>query len=164
MPRPLLVVLSVLLSVTIGCSPSGDGASGSAAIVWFTLPDGARFSSEQLDRFDDLYMAADKAYASEDYVTCIDRFDEVLAIYDGNDRVWFGRSYCQALAGYADEAIVSLERGVELFGGGARLIENDSDFDSLRELPAYLALIERAEALDATAAIADPMQGDAEAG
>ncbi|RMG47871.1 MAG: hypothetical protein D6718_02730 [Acidobacteria bacterium] len=77
------------------------------------------------------------------------RFDEALAALDEAERggapiarVAYVRASALALAGRAEEALVHLGRAIEADPDNRAYCLGDPDFDSLREMPGYVALVE----------------------
>ncbi|HVD60672.1 MAG TPA: protein kinase [Gemmatimonadaceae bacterium] len=68
---------------------------------------------------------------------------QALAISPGDATVLYNVACIYATSGESDEAITMLEKAVALGFGHWAWIENDSDFDTLRDHPRYKALLEK---------------------
>jgi adenylate cyclase len=70
---------------------------------------------------------------------------QALAISPGDATVLYNVACIYSVGGEADEAVSLLERAVAAGFGHWKWIENDSDFDPLRNHPGYKALLAKKE-------------------
>ena len=56
-------------------------------------------------------------------------------------RVFFNVACCESRAGQTAEAIEHLRQGIELWEGLREMAQQDSDFDSIRDEPAFKELV-----------------------
>ena len=54
-----------------------------------------------------------------------------------------GKACCESLAGRRDDALEHLRRAIELWDGARALAQGDSDFDPIRDEPAFQELLSR---------------------
>ena len=83
-------------------------------------------------------------YEAGDYGAAADRGRELLEAYPQYPGLAYNVACCASLAGRAADAIEHLGRAIEHSGRFRSYAKEDSDFDPIRDEPAFKQLIERA--------------------
>ena len=82
-------------------------------------------------------------YESGEYAELADRLGEVVAEHPEYADLFYNLACCESLAGRTDDAIEHLRRSIELSPERSRaLAQDDSDFDAIRDEPAFKELID----------------------
>jgi hypothetical protein len=102
---------------------------------WVRLDDSiATFAPEMWDPVRPAYEAGRWAEAARSGRELIaERPDQALLYYN--------TACCESRAGETDAAIEHLRRAIELWAGGREMARHDSDFDAVRDEPAFRALL-----------------------
>lgn len=79
-------------------------------------------------------------YEAGRYDEAVDRGREVLEEFP-HPRIFYNVACCESLAGRKDDAIGHLRHAIELWEGCRDMAKGDSDFDSLRDEPAFQELL-----------------------
>jgi len=83
-------------------------------------------------------------YEAGEYAELADRLREVVAEHPGYADLFYNLACCESLAGRGDDALEHLRRSIELSPERSRaLAQDDSDFDAIRDEPAFRELIGR---------------------
>jgi hypothetical protein len=103
---------------------------------WIGLPDEIqRFSPE-------LWQSLRPLYEAGEYAEVADRAREVLDAHPDYADLFYNVACCESLAGRTADALEHLERAIDLSGGFCRnLARDDSDFDAIRDEPAFEELV-----------------------
>jgi tetratricopeptide (TPR) repeat protein len=81
-------------------------------------------------------------YEAGEYAELADRLREVVAEHPGYADLFYNLACCESLAGRREDSIEHLRRSIELSPGRSRaLARDDSDFDAVRDEPAFKELI-----------------------
>jgi tetratricopeptide (TPR) repeat protein len=80
-------------------------------------------------------------YEAGEYAEAADRGRELLAADPPYSVLYYNVACCESLAGRPQDAIEHLRRAVELSPQSRDYAREDSDFDSLRDEPAFQQLI-----------------------
>jgi mannose-6-phosphate isomerase-like protein (cupin superfamily) len=83
-------------------------------------------------------------YAAGDYAGAADRGRELLEAHPEYPGLAYNVACCESLAGRTDDAIAHLAQAIEHSEVSREFAKGDSDFDPIREEPAFKQLIERA--------------------
>jgi hypothetical protein len=67
------------------------------------------------------------------------RNDDLLACVSRRIRTYFNTACCESLAGQTTEAIEHLRRAIDMWDGCREMAKHDSDFDTIRDEPAFQA-------------------------
>jgi len=102
---------------------------------WVRLPDSvSRFAPELWDPVRPVFEAGRYAEAAAMGRELIEqRPDQAFLFYN--------TACCESLAGETSEAIEHLRQAIELWEGGREMAQHDSDFDPVRDEPAFRALL-----------------------
>jgi hypothetical protein len=102
---------------------------------WVRLPDSvSRFAPELWDPVRPIFQAgryAEAAAMGRDLIE--QRPDQAFLFYN--------TACCESLAGETDASIEHLRRAIEMWDGGREMARHDSDFDRVRDEPAFQALL-----------------------
>ncbi len=88
-----------------------------------------------------LLMRADVRYLQRDYSRAAEDVERALDVDPESSMGWYNLACYQALGGREKEALSALTTLLEKFPEEAAGVRGDADFDSLRELPAFRALV-----------------------
>ena len=103
---------------------------------WIRLPDSIqRFAPE-------LWDPARPLYAAGRYAEAADLGLELIAARPDQAYLFYNVACCESLAGRTDDAVAHLGLAVEMWDGCRELAERDSDFDPIRDEPAFRALVD----------------------
>jgi hypothetical protein len=102
---------------------------------WVGLPDTIeRGQSEAWESLRPLHEA-------REYAEVADRARELLEAHPDDTRLLYNVACCESLAGRTADALEHLGRAIELFEGIRQMANDDSDFDPIRDEPAFKELV-----------------------
>jgi tetratricopeptide (TPR) repeat protein len=104
---------------------------------WVALPD-----SIERDPAVEAWAPVHPLYEAGRYAEAADRGREVLEAYP-HPRVFFNVACCESLAGRTADAIEHLRQAIDMWEGCREMARQDSDFDPIRDEPAFAELIGR---------------------
>lgn len=133
------------------------------ALACSALAEAPRLSEEQIATFTRLGKEATAAYQAKDYAACAAKYEQQMAIHDGNELSAYNLTCCYALAGDKAKALAMLATSVALGFRDRDHMEKDTDLESIREDPKFAQAMAEADRLEREAAAAnvDPLAGDA---
>src|SRR5580765_6013243 len=132
--EPELVVVSVGAFADPTFPPPTESGCDSRRHPWIELPESiARHAAEVWETVQPLYDAGNYAEAAE-------RGRELLAANPDNGMLLYNTACAESLAGQTAEALEHLTRAVELWDGARAMASGDSDFDPIRDKPAFREL------------------------
>ena len=132
-----LIIVSVGAFADPSFPPPTESGYDSRRHPWIGLPESvARNAVEVWDSARPLYEAGKYAEAA-------DRGRELLEAHGEYPNLLYNLACCESLAGRRDDALEHLRRAIELWDGTRALARGDSDFDSIRDEPAFQELIGR---------------------
>jgi hypothetical protein len=135
--EPDLVVVSVGSFADPSFPPPTESGYELRRHPWVRLPDTIeRRGSVVWDQLHPLYEAGDYAEAA-------DRAGELLETFPEDGRLLYNVACCESLAGRPADAIEHLGRAIDLSDQVRVMANDDSDFDPIRDEPAFQALIGR---------------------
>jgi tetratricopeptide (TPR) repeat protein len=82
-------------------------------------------------------------YDAGRYAEAVDRGREIVAAYPDAGYFLYQLACCESLAGRTDDAIEHLRRAIATWEGTRDIAKADSDFDPIRNDPAFVELMER---------------------
>jgi tetratricopeptide (TPR) repeat protein len=101
------------------------------------LPDSIRrYAPEVWDSVRPLYEAGEYAEAA-------DRGRELIDAYPDQGALYYNTACCESLAGRAADAVDHLRRAIDMWDGCRGLAKEDTDFDPIRDEPAFRELVVR---------------------
>lgn len=106
--------------------------------AWIGLPESVHLHAPELwwDNGQPLYEAGR-------YADAADRGLELIEARPDQPYLFYNVACCESLAGRSDDAIAHLARAIEMWEGCRGLAEEDPDFEPMRDLPAFQALLGR---------------------
>ncbi len=90
---------------------------------------------------DELWAAVQPLYAAGEYAEAADRGRELLEAHPESGRLLYNVACCESLAGRTDDAIEHLRRAVNVHEPLRLLAAGDSDFEPIRDDPAFRELM-----------------------
>jgi hypothetical protein len=141
--EPGLIVVSVGAFADPTFPPPTESGYDSRRHPWVGLPDSVvRFAPELWwDSAAPLYEAGRYAEAAAKGLELIDARSDQPYLY-------YNTACCQSLAGQTPEAVENLRRAIEMWEGCREMALQDSDFEPIRDDPAFRELIEPAASTD----------------
>ena len=136
--EPDLVVVSVGSFADPSFPPPTESSYESRRHPWIRLPD----SIQRDDPGVEVWAPVQPLYEAGQYAEAADRGREVLEAYP-HPRVFYNVACCESLAGRTADAIEHLRQAIGMWEGCRELARQDSDFDPIRNEPAFEELIGR---------------------
>ena len=136
--EPDLIVVSVGSFADPSFPPPTESSYESRRHPWIGLPD----SIERDDPGVDAWAPVQPLYEAGQYAEAADRGREVLEAYP-HPRVLYNLACCESLAGRTADAIEHLRQAIGMWEGCREMARQDSDFDPIRNEPAFEELIGR---------------------
>src|SRR5262245_57325700 len=135
--EPDLIVVSVGSFADPSFPPPTESGYDTRRHSWLDLPD-------SIARYDPgVWGAVSALYEAGSYEEAADRGRELLDEYPLDARLHYNVSCCESLAGRTADALEHLARAVALYEGCRDLARGDSDFDQIRDQPAFADLVDR---------------------
>jgi hypothetical protein len=132
--EPELTVVSVGAFADPGFPPPIESGYDSRRHPWIGLPEWVvRRAPEAWEHVRPLYEAGEYAEAA-------DRGRELLAEYPDNGMLLYNLACAESQAGRAADALEHLGRLIEVWDGAREMARGDSDFDPIRDEPAFREL------------------------
>jgi hypothetical protein len=133
--EPDLIVVSVGSFADPTFPPPTESGYDSRRHPWVSLPDTVeRFAPEVWEEVVPLYEAGEYAEAA-------DRGRALLEQYPEDGKLLYNLACCESLAGRTADALEHLGRVVEMSEDVRRMAAGDSDFDPIRDEPAFRELV-----------------------
>ena len=133
--KPDLIVVSVGSFADPTFPPPTESGYDSRRHPWVSLPDTVeRYAPEVWESVQPLYEAGD-------YAAAADRGRELLEAYPGNGMLLYNIACCESRAGRTADAVEHLGRALETSERVRFMAAGDSDFDPIREEPAFQELL-----------------------
>jgi tetratricopeptide (TPR) repeat protein len=101
------------------------------------LPDGIQ------RRILGLWDAVHPLYEAGRYAEAADRGAELIEAYPEQGYLYYNVACCESLAGRTEAAIDHLRHAIGMWDSAAQMATQDSDFDAIRDQPAFRDLLER---------------------
>jgi len=135
--QPDLIVVSVGAFADPSFPPPTESGYDSRRHPWVGLPDSIqRFSIE-------LWDPARPFYDAGKYAEAADRGRELIEAHPGRGDLYYNVACCESLAGRTAVAIEYLGQAIDIWAGCRDLAQADSDFDPIRDEPAFQNLLGR---------------------
>jgi len=133
--EPDLVVVSVGSFADPSFPPPTQSGYDSRRQQWVLLPDSIRRHAPELwDSVRPLYEAGRYAEAS-------DAGRELIATSPEQGYLYYNVACCESLAGRTTDAVAHLRQAIGMWEGCREMANGDSDFDPIRDEPAFRELI-----------------------
>ena len=133
---PDVVVVSVGSFADPTFPPPTESGYDSRRHPWVQLPDSIRRFAPEL-----WWESARPLYEAGEYAEAAATGRELIDARSDQPYLYFNTACCESLAGQVPEAIEHLRRAIEMWDGCRELAEHDPDFDSIRDEPAFRALL-----------------------
>ena len=135
--EPDLIVVSVGSFADPSFPPPTESGYESRRHRWVGLPD-------SIQGYDPaLWEPVRPLYEAGRYAKAADRGRELIAAHPNQAFLHYNVACCESLAGRSAEAFEHLSQSVRMWGGCRDLAREDSDFDPIRDEPAFMELIGR---------------------
>jgi hypothetical protein len=132
--EPELVVVSVGAFADPTFPPPTESGYDSRRHPWIGLPASvARHAPE-------LWATVQPLYEAGEYAEAADRGRELLEAHPDSSMLLYNVACAESLAGRTADALDHLARAVEQWDGGRAMASEDSDFDPIRDEPAFREL------------------------
>jgi tetratricopeptide (TPR) repeat protein len=134
--EPDLVVVSVGSFADPSFPPPTESGYDSRRHSWVGLPESIqRHAPELWDSVRPLYDAGRYAEAA-------DRGRELIEAHPGQGKLYYNVACCESLAGRTHAAVEHLRQAIAIWEGCRDMAKDDADFESIRNEPAFVELIE----------------------
>jgi tetratricopeptide (TPR) repeat protein len=135
--EPDLVVVSVGSFADPSFPPPTESGYDSRRHHWVALPDSIqRYAPE-------LWEPARPLYEAGRYAEAADRGRELIEAHPNLAYLHYQVACCESLAGWTADAVEHLRRAIDKWEGCRDMASEDSDFDPIRDQPAFRELIGR---------------------
>jgi hypothetical protein len=135
--EPDLIVVAVGSFADPTFPPPTESGYDSRRHPWIGLP-------ETIERYaPEVWDPARALYEAGDYAAAADRGRELLETYQSNPRLLYNTACCESLAGRTADALGHLRRAAAVWDGCKAMARDDSDFDPIRDDPAFQEFIGR---------------------
>ena len=133
----------------VGSFAGEAGSVGSFADPSFPPPTRSSYDSRRHDwvvvpdtiERDEAWEALVPFYESGQYAEVADRGQELIETNPRSGRLLYNVACCESIIGRNDDAIEHLRRAIEVHEPLRTLAANDSDFDPIRDEPAFRGLV-----------------------
>lgn len=134
--EPDVVVVAVGAFADPSFPAPTESAYDSRRHPWVRLPDTIRRYAPEL------WAPVGALYEAGRYAEAADRGCELLDAYPQDGRFLYNVACCESLAGRATDAVEHVRRAIALWDGCRDMARGDSDFDPIRDEPAFAELME----------------------
>jgi hypothetical protein len=133
---PDLIVVSTGSFADPSFPPPAESGYDSRRHPWVGLPDSVRLNAPELwwDSADPLYKAGKYAEAAE-----VGR--KLIETRPDQPYLFYNLACCESLAGQTSDAMEHLGRAIDMWEGCRNMARGDTDFDPIREEPAFEELM-----------------------
>jgi hypothetical protein len=133
--EPGLVVVSVGSFADPSFPPPTTSGYDSRRHSWIRLPDSIQaYAPELWDPVRPLYEAGR-------YSEAADMGRDLIASHPEQAFLYYNTACCESLAGRTADAVEHLRTAIEMWAGGRDMATQDSDFDPIRDEPAFRELL-----------------------
>ena len=130
-----LIVVSVGAFADPSFPPPTESGYDHRRHPWVVVPD-----TVQPDPAVEAWAPVQPLYVSGRYAEAADRGREVLESMP-HPRILFNLACCESLAGRTDDAVEHLRQAIDMWEGCREMAQHDSDFDPIRNEPAFKQLV-----------------------
>jgi hypothetical protein len=135
--EPDLVVAAVGSFADPSFPPPTESGYDSRRHPWVGLPASIQHHAPEL------WDSVRPLYEAGNYAEAADRGRELIEARPDQGYLYYNVACCESLAGQTAEAVDHLRHAIEMWEGCRAMAEGDSDFDPIREEPAFRDLIGR---------------------
>ena len=89
----------------------------------------------------ELWEPVRPVYDAGRYAEAADLGRELIEAHPGQAYLYFNVACCESLAGRTADAVGHLRQAIELWDGCREMAKQDSDFDPIRDQPAFVELV-----------------------
>ena len=133
--EPDVVVVSVGAFADPSFPPPTESGYDSRRHPWVGLPDSIqRYAPELWDPVRPIYEAGNYAEAADRGIALIEAHPDQAYLY-------YNVACCESLAGRTADAIEHLRQAIDMWHGFREMAKADSDFDAIRDEPAFKNLL-----------------------
>ena len=133
--EPDLVVVSVGAFADPTFPPPTESGYDSRRHPWIALPESVARQAPEL------WWPVQPLYEAGEYAEAADRGRELLEAHPDNGMLLYNTACAESLAGRTADALEHLARAVEQWDGIRAMASSDSDFEPIRDEPAFRELI-----------------------
>jgi hypothetical protein len=133
--EPDLIVVSVGAFADPSFPPPTESGYDSRRHQWVGLPDSIERSAPEL------WDPARPHYDAGRYAEAAETGRELIAANPGQGLLYYNVACCESLAGQTPNAVEHLREAIALWEGCRDLAKEDSDFDPIRNEPAFEELV-----------------------
>jgi len=133
--EPDLIVVAVGAFADPEFPPPTESGYDSRRHPWVLLPDTIQRHAPEL------WDPARPLYEEGRFAEAAAKGRMLLEAHPGQAYLYFNVACCESLAGETAAALEHLGRAVELYDGCREMAKEDSDFDAIREEPAFATLV-----------------------
>jgi hypothetical protein len=134
--EPDRIVVSVGAFADPSFPPPTESGYDSRRHPWVGLPDSIRLDAAEL-----WWESARPLYDAGKYAEAAETGRELIEARPDQPYLYYNVACCQSLAGRTADSIEHLRRAIEMWAGCRDLAREDSDFDPMRDEPAFRELI-----------------------
>jgi hypothetical protein len=134
--EPDLVVVMIGAFADPTFPPPTESGYDSRRHPWVGLPDSIQRRAELWEPLRPLYEAAR-------YSEAADQGRELIEAHPDQGYLYYNVACCESLAGRTADAVEHLRQAIDMWDGCRDLAKKDSDFDPIRDEPAFEELIGR---------------------
>ena len=134
--EPDLVVVSVGSFADPTFPPPTESGYDSRRHPWLGLPESIQLNAPEL-----WWDSAQPLYQAGRYGEAAQKGRELIEERRDQPYLYYNVACCESLAGQTGEAVGHLRRAIEMWEGCRGMASRDSDFDPIRDEPAFRALV-----------------------
>ena len=135
--EPDLLVVSVGSFADPTFPPPTESGYDSRRHPWVHLPDSIRRFAPEL-----WWDSARPLYEAGRYADAAAKGRELIEERPDQPYLYYNTACCESLAGQAAEAVEHLRQAIDRWEGCRELAKHDSDFETIRDEPAFRALVD----------------------
>jgi tetratricopeptide (TPR) repeat protein len=135
--EPDLVVVSVGSFADLSFPPPTESWYDSHRHPWVGLPDSVQRPGP------DVWDSVRPLYDAGRYAEAADKGRELIEDHPDDGQLYYNTACCESLAGRTAYAVEHLRRAIEMWEGSREMARGDSDFDPIRDEPAFQDLLSR---------------------
>ncbi len=136
--EPDLMVVSVGSFADPSFPPPTESSYDSRRHAWVVLPDTIMRGPAP-----ELWDPIRPLYEAGEYAEAADRGLTVIEAHPGHPDLYFNVACCESLAGRTEDALEHLGHAIAMYEGCREMAKGDSDFDPIRDEPAFVGLVGR---------------------